>query len=396
MKFLLPLILFTNLVANDSGFIYGKIVLKDGNQYQGPIRWGEKYGQEYFWLDTFDASKTENHFEKYIDQSDLQKIEKRNFFSFLRRSFSDDKLSTHQFVVHFGDIKQIQSRGRHYVDVVLKNNETYEVSGSDVGETLYIIDETDNEQIKIKWKKVDYVEFMETPKSLKRSFGDALYGILETENGTYKGLIQWDYEESLLNEELNGDEDDLFFREISSIHKEGRNGVSIVLKNGRKRYLSGTNDVDRDNRGIVLKNMELGKIEVYWDEFVSLEIGEKGVYSGPAYSEFQPAKALEGSIQLNSGETIAGRFAFDLDETYSVEMIDGKLDDMNFSIPIRNIKEISPKGRYSAIITLQNDIRFSLYDQTDVSKKNSGILIWAENKTPSYYSWNEIKTIQFK
>ena len=41
-------------VAQDEGYIYGKVTTEEGNEYLGHFRWGN---EETFWTDIYNASK---------------------------------------------------------------------------------------------------------------------------------------------------------------------------------------------------------------------------------------------------------------------------------------------------------------------------------------------------
>jgi len=51
----------------DEVFIYGKITTEENDSYTGIIRWG---GEEVFWFDEFNSTKTENENEKYLSRRD--------------------------------------------------------------------------------------------------------------------------------------------------------------------------------------------------------------------------------------------------------------------------------------------------------------------------------------
>lgn len=392
---ILFLLISTFLFPNDKGFIYGKITMRDGKVYQGVIRWGEGYGKEHFWADSFNSSKIENEYEDVVDPRDFRKKRSRHFFGIFTRS-SRDYLATHQFVCYFGDIKKVMPLSNSRAEITLKNDVQYEVSGSDAGETIYIIDEKDGDEIKIKWRKIDIIEFMETPEELNYNFGMALHGTVVTEIGSFKGLIQWDYDESLANDELNGDERDYDFSEIKTIEKSSRSRVNVILTNGRELSLSGTNDVDDDNRGIVVKTDNIGTLVIKWREFESVTF-DHDKSSGPAYNEFSAAKKIYATVELENNEKIKGRIAFDLDETYDIEMIEGEDENIEFNIPIRNINSLENLNRDASKLTLKSGMQIKLYDSRDVGEDNDGLLVWTANsEEPRYLRWSDVYKITFE
>jgi hypothetical protein len=397
MKTVLGFILiisFSIAQKSDQGLIYGTVTLTNGNEYTGTMRWGKAYGKEHFWMDMFNSSKMENDYEDLVDYREYRRNRRNSFFGI--RIGDHDRLTTHQFVCMFGDIKTIVPYSSSKAEIILKNNESYEVSGSDAGATVYLIDETDGEEYDFKWRRIERIEFKDTPDDLKYAYDRGLYGIVQTEVGKFEGLIQWDYDESIMSDELNGDEGDYEFNEIKRIEKESRRRTIITTHNGRERSLSGTNDVDDDNRGIVVKVKDVGMIEIRWREFEYLEFKNTDV-SGMKYSDFKPAKKLYADITLEDGEKISGRIAYDLDETYDIETIDGEMDDLEYNIPIRNIESIENTGRDAARVRLKNGTLLKLYDLQDVSDRNDGILIWVKDKEdPKYIPWRDIELVKFQ
>ena len=394
MKSFLLLIICFLLSANDSSFIYGKITLRNGDEYQGTIRWGKDYGKEHFWFDTFDSSKLRNQYSKDVDRREYRERKERGIFASFRRMFRGKDITTHVFECHFGDIKLIEVIRGDRAEIVLKNDDVYEVSGGDIGEKLYILDDETGHEKKLDWYRIETIEFMETPKSLEHKFGKPLYGTVETEYGTFEGFVQWDYDESLLEDELDGDERDFLFTEITEIIKESSRSVEVVLKDGRTKYLSGTNDVDRGNRGIAVKNHELGKIEIDWDDFISFKLSTPPS-KGFGYSDFKDTKKIRAEITLDDGEKLSGRIAFDLDETYDIEFLNGDVRDIKYFIPFRNVSSIEPFTRHKSVVELKSGVSLELSESQDVSYKNDGILIWTdEDDKPVYKKWRDIKHIK--
>ena len=88
-------------------------------------------------------------------------------------------------------------------------------------------------------------------EELDEKFGEPLYGKVETRGGTFEGFIQWDHDECLSTDELDGESEDgdveIPFGRIRSIEKY-RRGSLVVLETGRELYLTGSNDVDNDNQ----------------------------------------------------------------------------------------------------------------------------------------------------
>ncbi|MCB0280351.1 MAG: hypothetical protein KDD94_12655, partial [Calditrichaeota bacterium] len=61
----------------------------------------------------------------------------------------------------------------------------------------------------------------------------------------------------------------------------------------------------------------------------------------------------------------------------------------------RSIKSIKPRGRHASLIILKNGEEIELYDSVDISDRNDGLLLFTSAKDPNYYSWDQIKQVNF-
>ena len=82
----------------------------------------------------------------------------------------------------------------------------------------------------------------------------------------------WDADEAytweMLNGEIRGIEFHVEFGQIERVEK-GRNGSIVTLKDGRSFELSGSNDVDRGNRGLTIRT-DGRDFEVDWTDFAEV------------------------------------------------------------------------------------------------------------------------------
>ena len=168
----------------------------------------------------------------------------------------------------------------------------------------------------------------------------------------------------------------------------------VVLKSGRELELRGSNDVDEDNRGIIVTIEGMGRIDVPWRDFESVTFDDNAPDAGPAYSSFSKNKKLSGSVQTSSG-TLKGDIIFDLDESWDYEVLDGRDDDMEYVIPFENISSITPKSYRSSEVTLIDGSALRLERSQDVSERNTGLLVFEGGKDPVYVPWREVEAVQF-
>lgn len=395
----LMLIIATSMSANE-GFIYGKLTTIDGDVYTGQIRWGK---EEAYWTDLFNGTKDGNDNYRYLSREDKEELRDKsrrgNNWSNVWVNWSSDRNyeTTHEFQARFGDISKIEITRRSEVRLTLRNgDEIYVGDGSNDFDTEVRIMDDELGETSFRWSRIESIEFMATPANLKSTMGEALYGTVQYYGGELTGVIQWDHDERLSTDVLDGDSRDgdikIEFGNLESIEKDG-SGSTVVTKSGREMYLRGSNDVNSSNRGIIVTT-EFGRVDIPWREFkkVTFSSAPKSIKK---YSDFAGMKKLSGSVQTTNGETLTGEIIYDLDEALSFEMLQGKDDGVEYIIPFESVKSISPKNWDYSTVVLKNGTELTLGNARDVSEDNDGVLVFSGSGDPKFVLWEDIKTITF-
>ena len=91
-------------------------------------------------------------------------------------------------------------------------------------------------EIQVRWKEIRTIDFLPTPANLAvQDF--RLHGTVRTADGSFRGYIQWDQDECLSSDELDGENRDgdvsLRMGEIRSIERRSRDSAEVVLRDGR-------------------------------------------------------------------------------------------------------------------------------------------------------------------
>lgn len=399
------IIITTQAKAQTNMFMYGEVITIDGDRYQGFLRWGT---DEVYWHDMYNASKTSNDFNRFLSRSEKAEIEQRssgNGWSGIAAgvlSIWEDKYSgsNHQFDTRFGDISSIEFRRGSRALIKLKNGVVLEVGGttySDINPDIRLMDDELGE-VTLKSSRIEQVNFLPSPNSGK-AFGTPIYGTVNAgRKGTFSGIIQWDNDERFKEDILDGKDRDgdkkIPFESIKRIEKM-RSGVEVTLHSDRKFYLTGSNDVNSENRGIVMLIPDVGQVKIPWREFNDLEITE-GNFEGFAYSDFPVSEGLSGTVVTVDGDEYTGLLAYDLDEAWEFEILDGNDDDVEYHIPLRNVKNIIPKNYSYSSVILKNGMNLLLGGSRDVDEDNDGVLVFtSKNDDPVYVRWSKIDEIIF-
>ena len=381
--------------GSDGGYLYGTVTTEDGTRYTGQLRWGT---EEAFWDDVFNSTKRDNPNVDYLDDDELDDLG-RDDRSWWKRAFNTDRSdSSHLFAVRFGDLRAIEVMSGDRVEVTFKDGATMRLEGgsNDIGARITVVDEEVG-TIRIKWNRVERIDFTETPSTLRDKLGEPLFGTVETRHGSFTGYVQWDHQECLTADKLDGESRDgdmaIEFGDIRSIEKQ-RRGSRVTLKSGREIELRGSNDVDDDNRGVVVKSPEFGKVKVGWDDFKRVVFEDVPSVEPAGYADFPAPREIAGSVSTRDGDRLRGRIVYDLDEAWDYELLHGSQDDTQFTIPFRLIARIEPDGRKRAVVELRSGRRLKLEDSQDVTSDHDGLLVFTGSRNPEYVRWKDVREIR--
>lgn len=392
------------LAARDAGRIYGIITTVDGDRFEGLIRWDKN---EASWVDILNGNKELSRENKRDARQYGSRRERNRRVKILGVTVFDDGdswniFSSAQSGLRFGHIKTLEAIDDDAVRLTLKSGQEVELSGgsTDIGTGIreLVIEDVDEGTIEFEWDDIDYIEFHATNEDARTRFGDRLYGTLETRRGdTFTGFVTWDVDELLTSDILDGEERgrdrEISFGKIKSIERYSSRAAQVNLTSGDEIVLSGTNDVDDDNRGIVIADPMFGQVTVKWDEFERLDFSPPEVTV--SYDDFDGGHPLSGVVYTDNGDSYRGRIRWDNDEEYSWELLDGEYRDVEFDIEFGAIKSIERRSHRSANVELWDGRRFRLSGSNDVDDDNKGIFVITDNGDKVMVEWDELNRVEF-
>lgn len=388
-------------INTTSAYIYGTITTDSDEQYTGYMRWGK---EEMYWFDIFNAEKD----DQYTVPSETERPNGLLDIDWSLGGIWKDKYCSscnvdHVFACMFGEIAQMEMMRGDRAELTFKNGSTIIVEDSntnDMGTTIQMID-YELGKIKFDWDDIELINFFSAPANVEPPYGSALYGTVKTERRkAFTGYIQWDMDERSGQDILDGDtkygDQKIPFEKIASIEKtQGGDAVTVTFDSGRTINLDGSNDCDDGNRGIGIYNPDIGSIEVEWELFDVIHFQEAPMVD-INYDDFGDAQYLSAEVMTFDDETFDGNIAFDLDELWDFEFLDGDDDDIKLKIPFRNIANITPKNRNYSMVTLLNGEKLLLGDRQDVSNSNDGIIFLNGKHADHKIQWDDIDQIIFK
>src|SRR3954452_2515239 len=366
-------------------FLYGRITTVDGATYEGRLRWGGD--QEAFWGDYFNGFKGKKPWSTSVPPERLPK-ERRPIFKVLGvEMFQRERPIDlgRPFMARFGDIARIEARGKK-VRVTLKSGTVFDgldrFEASDFDDGLRVWDGRRG-VVDLDSLRIRTVELLSTPSPGAAPY--RLHGTVRTRQGDFTGFVQWNREECVGPDTLDGytpkGKLSLRFDTIHSIARRSRDSALVTLLDGRGIALSGAPDVGHENRGIYVDDRRYGRVLVSWDAFerVDFSPGAPGD-TGPAYGDFPPGRPLTGSVTTRAGRRLAGRLVYDLDESETTETLDAPSQGVDYTIPFGLIASIVvPPGREErARVTLQSGEELRLERAGDLGPGNAGTLIFVD------------------
>ncbi|MEW5796582.1 MAG: hypothetical protein AB1772_09495 [Candidatus Zixiibacteriota bacterium] len=180
--------------------------------------------------------------------------------------------------VPFGRISSISRYSSSGAEVAMKAGDTVLLRGSndvDEGNRGIIVCDPAFGQVSVGWGEFEKLEFKTAPRAVRYADFDGgrkLKGTVYTEDGEkFSGEICWDDDEVYSWELLNGNYRDMEFKIemglIKQIEKNSGRSSDVTVSDGRVFRLRGSNDVDEDNKGIIVTAADGDEEYIDWEEF---------------------------------------------------------------------------------------------------------------------------------
>ncbi|MDJ0656726.1 MAG: hypothetical protein QNJ40_21375 [Xanthomonadales bacterium] len=391
-------------VAQDTGFIYGTVTLEDDTEVTGSLRWD---GEEVAWIHHFNGTKAEPADISFLSDRDQDTIIDRqpgpqmNFNGHIVefiKVFGGGELEPQDFAVEFGALSELELTGGDRLIMTLRDGSRIEADGgsNDISTGTDIEVQVNEGTLRsLDWRDIEKVRF-HAPTGPVARFPQHLFGTVDTELGQFTGFVEWDQDErwpsEKLDSEMDGREEEVEFASIRRIQKDG-DGSLVTLTDGVEKFMTGTNDVDSDNRGIVVTIPDMGRVELEWEIFKAVDFLPlpEGL---PAYQDYAGMAEMQGTVATDSG-THRGKLMFNVDHRLAVESLVGRNKGIHYTLPFHLIQRIEPQDAGSSRVTMKNGRDFELRAFDDVTEKNDGVVIWTGAKEPVYVPWSEVKSVSF-
>jgi hypothetical protein len=388
----------------DPSRLYGRVETTDGSVYEGFIRWD---GNEAGWYDVLHANKpVPERNRRDAERLGWEPRERERRFEIFGIGITfprGDRFQmgrTGQSGIRMGHVSTLERRGGD-AWLLLRTGEEVELSGGgDLGSSVseILVEDPRGGQVELDWRDIRLIDFVGAPPAAS-TWGDRLYGTLRTRDGErFTGYLVWDMDEVFTGDVLDGEEHgrdrEIPFGRIRAIERFSSSAARVFLDDGEEVVLRGSNDVNDDNRDIMVADPAFGEVRVEWDAFDRVEFS-----SPPAradLSPFQRGGRLHGTVWARGGETQAGWIRWDNDEEFAWELLDGELSDgVDLDIEMGAVASIERVSRDAARVVLRDGRSFELTDSNDVDDGNRGVYVERADGTLVLVPWDRFERVEF-
>ena len=232
------------------------------------------------------------------------------------------------------------------------------------------------------------------------SGANRLYGTVHTVGGEHlTGYIRWDRNEGSWTDLLDANKpmerggssvSGIRFGHVDEIEVLSNRAALFKLKSGEEVELRArASDLGTGLRALTIDHDGGSHSELRWRDLERVEFEE-------APSDSRPAEGrLFGTLTTRSGMEFTGYIAWDVDEIYSSDVLDGDLDGERLRIPFGAIASIERHASWAALVQLHDGEELILDGRADVDDSNSGISVSDPALGQIKVDWDEFESVRF-
>lgn len=420
--------------APPSDRLYGRVLTTDGQSVEGYLRWNDGEVSTTDYLDGGRVTPPEFLADAVALDPDFaakQKAE-RSIVAFGQRiSWDEDDIEgapLSESAIRFGHIRTLEPVDDRSARLTLTDGVVVEMRSlsSDIGRRMQplAIETRDGDIVRVRWRELTRVDFLSAPSATRRPAAARLHGTLTTTGGAaFTGNIRWDLDETVDTDILDGrgqggePDQEIPFSEIARIEWESARSARVTLRDGSSVELRGTNDVNREIRGIEVFDAGLGRVIVYWEDFESMRFhdaaaggafapatgalaGEAGATAaeagavGTRADRREPGGVIRGVVHARDGRVIEGEVRWDNDESQWWEMLDGWNQDTEYAIEFGAIATITRLSGEAVAVTLLDGRTLALEGKSDVDDRNRGIFVKPDGRPRRLVRWADFDRLE--
>jgi hypothetical protein len=387
--------------------LYGRVTTVDGEVVEGFVRWDRNEAAGADFLDGRKEIPAEHirEAERLDPEFAAAQREARSLVAFgMRITWDEDDQDDPRTVdaaIRFAHVASIVAVDRRTALVELSSGETVELTSasSDLGRGLreVVVTPRTGEARSFRWRDLDRVDFLPVPDGLEPPGGRRLHGTVTTWNDLeITGSIAWDLDEILTTDILDGRQEgedyEIEFADIVEIEPEGRRSARVLLRSGETLELRGTNDVNRDNRGVEVSDLAFGRAVVPWEDLrlVRFHVAE----GDPPAPDFSPGAPLVGTVYALDGRVVEGHVRWGNVQAQLWESLRGWIGDTRLTVELGSVTEIRKVDEDRLEVSLLDGRVLELDEVGDPDARHPGIFVTPEGRATRLVRWQDFERLE--
>ena len=181
------------------------------------------------------------------------------------------------------------------------------------------------------------------------------------------------------------------FGHLRSIEVLDERRALLVLLSGEELELRGMNsDLGRTFRGLVVDDRERGEVELRWRDLDRVEL-----MAPPTGAPAPSAERLHGTALTRAGVELTGYVAWDMDETLSTDVLEGREGRSDREIELGSVAALRPEGSRATRVTLRSGEELVLTGTNDVNEGNRGLEVSDPALGRVIVPWGALESLVF-
>lgn len=402
--------------GGDEARLYGRVTTVDGVVVEGYLRWDRNEASRADFLDAAMEIPREvlDEAERLDPAFAAEMRRRRSIVAFGRRirwEVDDiDGPPTEPSALRFAHIASLEPMDGRRARVTLLDGQVIELEGTstDIGPGMrdLLVDTGSGPYVSVDWHDLERVELLPPPPDAPAPREAPLHGTVRTHGGLeLTGWIAWDRDEVLESDVLDGregaTEHEIPFSEIVRIAPEGRRSARVTLRSGVARVLRGSNDVDRDNRGIEVADPAMGRAIVSWEDLEEVRFhprtsGEPELSAKAGGEHRSRLGPLRGTVYARDGRVLEGEIRWGHEEERRWEVLDGWTGETRLAIELGAIEQIRPAGPDESVVSLFDGRVFRLEGTDDVGEGHRGVFVKPDGRPRRLVRWVDVDRVLFE
>jgi len=180
------------------------------------------------------------------------------------------------------------------------------------------------------------------------------------------------------------------FGHISTLEPLSSNRARVILRSGEEVDFDGGGDIGTSIDPILVEDARAGQVELDWRDIRAVDFLRSP--SGPS----RWGDRLYGTLETRDGQRFTGYVAWDMDEVFTTDVLDGEEHGRDYEIPFGQIRSIERYSSSAARVLLADGTERILRGTNDVDDSNRDIIVADPSLGEVRVEWDELERVEFR